>query len=190
MAWKIFVYRWLSHFNESMFGSHRRCLDGFLGFLRSKPTELGLNGNVFLLAAFVHHIPQIVPLGPWRKGSSAICSKVWMLCHIIWWKKQTHWVKELSMCNRTWLSAIPSVQCDAGCRTWIRTWQGRKSGINWVKLIILSSTIPTNHYKWIYIYIKMGCNYHPPMVDVYLLEFTTWILTQAKARCCRVFNTA
>ena len=51
------------------------------------------------------------------------------------------------------LSAIPSVQCDAGCRTWIRTWQGRKSGINWVKLIILSSTIPTNHYKWIYIYI-------------------------------------
>ena len=88
------------------------------------------------------------------------------------------------------LSAIPSVQCDAGCRTWIRTWQGRKSGINWVKLIILSSTIPTNHYKWIYIYIKMGCNYHPPMVDVYLLEFTTWILTQAKARCCRVFNTA
>ena len=32
---------------------------------------------------------------PWRKGSSAICSKVWMLCHIIWWKKQTHWVKEL-----------------------------------------------------------------------------------------------
>ena len=147
MAWKIFVYRWLSHFNESMFGSHRRCLDGFLGFLRSKPTELGLNGNVFLLAAFVHHIPQIVPLKD-RFFRNMFQGLDAMSYHMV--KKNKHiGLRNCRCATELGLSAIPSVQCDAGCRTWIRTWQGRKSGVNWVKLIILSSTIPTNHYKWI-----------------------------------------